>query len=195
MVNIGDTRTRLKELSLIFTGPYEGRPYARSDFEKAFTADEEQVRSFVIAFGPLNHNNEWYVTVKPQENKDALLARGTMLVKGKHFRIKSADRRISQGRIHWAPIFVTNAYITSSLSFFSPEIVGMRHELSTAPGFEGVATGVRIIDFVGIRSALPTFVFRMLSGRGRVLGLSADSPRPPSTLLKVQDSRPCKEKL
>ena len=31
----------------------------------------------------------------------------------------------------------------------------MRHELSTAPGFEGVATGVRIIDFVGNRSALP----------------------------------------
>ena len=30
--SLGDSRDRLKDLSLIFTGPYDGRPYARTDF-------------------------------------------------------------------------------------------------------------------------------------------------------------------
>ena len=76
-------------------------------------------------------------------------------MKGKQFRIKSADKSCFTARVHWAPVFVTNADIVKSLSFFSPEVKAVRHELSTAPGFEGVATGVRIIDFVGNRTVLP----------------------------------------
>ena len=76
-------------------------------------------------------------------------------MKGKQFRIKSADKRLFTGRVHWAPVYVTNADIVKSLSFYTPEVKGFRHELSTAPGFEGVATGVRIVDFVGDRTALP----------------------------------------
>ena len=76
-------------------------------------------------------------------------------MKGKQFRIKSADKRHFTTRIHWAPMFVTNADIVESLKFYTPEVKAIRHEMCTTPGFEKVATGVRLVEFVGDRNVLP----------------------------------------
>ena len=50
-VTLGDSRTRLKEHSLVFTGAFEGRPYDRSDFRAAFNT--ELVGEHILAFRPL----------------------------------------------------------------------------------------------------------------------------------------------
>jgi hypothetical protein len=156
--SLGDSRDRLKDLSLIFTGPYDGRPYERTDFRTAIEdATGEPVSTAVLALGPLTRNHEWYCTLNTTTAKQALLARGTLSVKGKQFRIKSADKRHFTARIHWAPMFVTNADIVESLKFYTPEVKAIRHEMCTAPGFEKVATGVRLVEFVGDRNVLPHF--------------------------------------
>ena len=60
-VTLGDSRTRLKEHSLVFAGPFEGRPYDCADFRAAFTTETTTpVGAHVLAFGPLMRNREWY---------------------------------------------------------------------------------------------------------------------------------------
>ena len=56
-------------------------------------ATGEPVSTAVLALGPLTRNHEWYCTVYTTTAKQALLARGTLSVKGKQFKIKSADKR------------------------------------------------------------------------------------------------------
>ena len=91
-----DCRERLKEASLILTGPYDGRPYNRSDFLEGIAdalGTTEAVSAYVLALGPLSRNQEWYITMTSVENKDLRLDLGTLNVKDKQFRIKSADNR------------------------------------------------------------------------------------------------------
>jgi len=45
-------------------------------------------------------------------------------------------------------VFVTNDDIAEALSFFNPEVKYVKHQLSTAPGVEGVVTGVRNVVMV-----------------------------------------------
>ena len=139
---LGYSRDRLKDLSLIFTGPYDGRPYERADFKTAIEETTgEAVSTSVLAWCPLTRNREWYCTVHSSTAKQALLARGTLSVKVRQFKVKSADKRQFTARVHWAPVFVTNADIVESLQFYSPEIKAIRHEMSTTPGFKKVASG------------------------------------------------------
>ena len=63
-------------------------------------------------------------------------------MKGRQFKVKSADKRHFTAHVHWTPVFVTNADIVESLQFYSPEIKAIRHEMSSTPGFEKVATDV-----------------------------------------------------
>ena len=78
-VTLGDSRTRLKENSLVFTGPFDGRPYDRSDFRAAFNEDPIPVSAAVLAFGPLMRNHEWYVTLTSHVVKRPCLPEGQLL--------------------------------------------------------------------------------------------------------------------
>ena len=75
-------------------------------------------------------------------------------MKGKQFKVKSADKCQFTACVHWTPVFVTNADIVESLQFYSPQVKAIRHEMSTTPGFEKVVTGVRLVEFVGDRTVL-----------------------------------------
>ena len=72
---LGDSRDRLKELSMVFQGSYEGWPYTRKAFSESLGAIFSPLGDYLFAMGPLNRNHEWYVTMKTQEVKDQLLAR------------------------------------------------------------------------------------------------------------------------
>ena len=55
-------------------------------------------------------------------------------------------------------MFVTNADIVESLKFYTPEFQAIRHEMSKTPRFEKVATGVRLVEFIGdSKSITPPF--------------------------------------
>jgi len=155
--SLGDNRERLKEASLILTGPFEGRPYSRSDFLEGIAAalkTSEPVSAHVLALGPLSRNQEWYITMTSVENKDLLLGLGTLTVKDKQFSIKSADNRKFTARVHWGPVYVTNAEIEAALSNYA-EVTAISHIMSREKGFENVATGVRSVVMVGNRHQVP----------------------------------------
>ena len=155
--NLEDRRERLKEASLILTGPYDGRPYSRSDFMQGIAAafkSSQPVSTYVLALGPLSRNQEWYVTMTTVEHKDSLLVRGTLTVKDKQFRIKSADTRKFTARVHWGPVYVTNPEVAAALSKYA-EVTAISHIMSSEEGLENVATGVRSVVMVGDRHQVP----------------------------------------
>ena len=186
---LGDGRERLKEASLILTGPYDGRPYNRSDILQGISAalnSTEAVSTHVLALGPLNKNHEWYLTLKSIETKDKLLDRGSISVKDKLFRIRSADKRKFIARIHWAPVYVTNEDIKAALSFFTPEIISINHEMCSAAGLEGVATGVRNVRMVGNRATLPHMLSVLEPGTDHYWECLVTVPEHPPLCLKCK---------
>ena len=78
-------------------------------------------------------------------------------MKGKSFKIKSADRRHFVTRMHWALVFVTNDEIDTVISQYA-EVRSIKHELYVDAGLEGVATGVRIMVLVGDRHQVPYII-------------------------------------
>ena len=155
--NLEDCRERLKEASLILTGPYDGRPYSRSDFMQGIAAAFKcsgPVSAYVLALGPLSRNQEWYVTMTSIQHKDSLLVRGTVTVKDRQFRIKSADNRKFTARVHWGLVYVTNPEVAAALSKYA-EVTAISHIMSSEEGLENVATGVRSVVMVGDRHQVP----------------------------------------
>ena len=188
-ITLGDGRDRLKEASLILTGPYDGRPYNRSDLLQGIAAAlnaTEAVSAYVLALGPLNKNHEWYLTLTSIEIKDKLLDRGTLSVKDKLFRIKAANQRKFIARIHWAPVYVTNEDIKAALSFFNPEIVSIKHEMCTAAGLEGIATGVRNACMTGNRTTLPHMLNVLEPGTDQYWECLVTVPERPPLCLKCK---------
>ena len=187
---LGDGRDRLKEASLILTGPYDGRLYNRSDLLQGIAAalnTTEAVSTYAsTALGPLNKNHEWYLTLTSIEIKDKLLDRGTLSVKDKLFRIKAADKRKFIARIHWAPVYVTNEDIKAALSFFNPEIVSIKHEMCTAAGLEGVAKGVRNVCMTGNRTTLPHMLNVLEPGTDQYWECLVTVPECPPLCLKCK---------
>ena len=108
----------------------------------------------MLALGPLERNHEWLVTMCTEEDKVALLSRGTVQVKGKSFKIKSADRRHFTARVHWAPVYITNNVIHETLGDYA-EVKSLKHEVYTDAGLDGIATGVRKVLMVGDRHQVP----------------------------------------
>ena len=95
-------------------------------------------------------NHEWLLTTHTLDVKDILLARGTILVKGKCFKIRSADKRHFTARVHWAPVFITNNVVKETLGDYA-EVNSIKHELYTDAGLNGIATGVRQVVLTGDR--------------------------------------------
>ena len=153
-INLENSGARIKELSLILQGPFEGKPYTRADFSEALGAIFTPVDNAVLALGPLERNHEWLVTMCTEEDKEALLSRGTVQVKGKYFKIKSADRRHFTARVHWAPVYITNNIIRETLGDYA-EVKSLKHEVYTDAGLDGIATGVRRVLMVGDRHQVP----------------------------------------
>ena len=153
-IGLESTGARIKELSLILQGPFEGKPYTRADFSEALGAIFTPVDNAVLALGPLERNHEWLVTMCTEEGKETLLSRGTVQVKGKCFKIKSADRRYFSARVHWAPLFITNNVIRETLGDYA-EVKSLKHEVYTDAGLDGIATGVRKVLMVGDRHQVP----------------------------------------
>ena len=99
-------------------------------------------------------NHEWLLTTHTLDVKDVLLARGTILVKGKCFKIHSADKRHFTARVHWAPVFITNNVVKETLGDYA-EVNSIKHELYTDAGLNGIATGVRQVVLTGDRHQVP----------------------------------------
>ena len=194
---LGDGRERLKEASLVLTGPYDGRPYSRSDLLQGISDALNAtgaVSAYVLALGPLNKNHEWYLTLTSLKLKDTLLDRGTLSVKDKLFRIKAADKRKFTARIHWAPVYITNEDIEGALGFFSPQIVSIKHEMCTAAGLEGVATGVRNVCMIGDRTTLPHLLSVLEPGTDHYWECLVTVPERPPLCLKCKNIRHLRKK-
>ena len=108
----------------------------------------------MLALGPLQRNHEWLVTTHTVDDKDRLLARGTIQVKGKCFRIKSANKRHFTARVHWAPVFITNNIISETLGDYV-KAKTIKHEVYTDAGLNGIAMGVRQVVLTGDRHQVP----------------------------------------
>ena len=106
---------------------------------------------------PLSKNNDWIVTLNSSDAKDKLKMQGTLEVKGKTFKVRSADKRNFTARVHWAPVYITNSDVRDALSKYA-EVSAIKHEMSTDAGFEEVAMGVRTVVMVGDRYQLPHFL-------------------------------------
>ena len=108
----------------------------------------------MLALGPLHRNHEWPATMYTEADKGSLLALDLVTVKGKSFKIKSANRRHFTARVHWAPVFITNSVISETLGDYA-EMKPIRHKLYTDACLEGTATGVRNVVPVGERYQVP----------------------------------------
>ena len=146
--SLEDPGERLKELSLILQGPYKGHQYSREDCKDRLGAIFSPLDKAMLAIGPLNRNQEWYVTMHNHEAKDELLTRGTITVKGECFKVKPADRRHYVARVHWAPVFLLNSDIYTALRPFA-EVRAMKHDMYVDAGLEEVATGVTTVVLYG----------------------------------------------
>ena len=78
-------------------------------------AIEGKVGDHVLAFGPLNKNQDWHLTLNNIQSKDKLLLAGFVSAKGKLFKIRSSDNRRFTARVHWAPRFAPSAAILKAL--------------------------------------------------------------------------------
>ena len=143
-INLENSGARIEEQSLILQGPYDGRPYTRADFSEALGAIFSPVEKAVLALGPLQQNHEWLVTRYTVYDKDTLPTRGTIMVKGRCFRMKSADRRHFTAGVHWAPVFITNSVLSETLGDYA-EVKSIKHEVYSDGGLNSIATGVRVL--------------------------------------------------
>ena len=57
----------------IVSGLREGGPFSRDGFRKGPEAEIGPMSQRVLLFGPLAENSEWYLVLKDQASKDALL--------------------------------------------------------------------------------------------------------------------------
>ena len=93
-VTLEDAWETVLATSVILSGPYEGRPYKAEDFLVGLEdALEGKVGDHVLAFGPLNKNQEWHLTLNSVQAKDKMLLAGYVTAKGKNFKVRSSDNR------------------------------------------------------------------------------------------------------
>ena len=153
----GSSEESIRSRSVVLSGGYEGRPFFREDFLEGLTGILGIVKDEVICFGPLNRNSEWYLTLRTEVGKNAMLNAGLVKAKGYTFRIRSADRSQFRVRVHWAPPFVPNEAITNILTKHG-KVHGISFEKSISKGFEGVATGVRSLIMSGCKNEIPHII-------------------------------------
>ena len=66
--------------SVVLSGPYEGCPYKPKDFLVGLEdVLEGKVCDHVLAFGPLNKNHEWHLTLNNIQSKDKMLLAGFVI--------------------------------------------------------------------------------------------------------------------
>ncbi len=157
-VKLDDAWETVLATSVILSGPHEGRPYKTEDFLVGLEeALEGKVGDHVLAFGPLNKNQEWHLTLNNPDSKDKLLLAGFITAKGKIFKIRSSDNRRFTARIHWAPPFAPNAAILKALQPYG-EVQSINFERSKCLGFESVCTGIRTVVMTGDRRKVPHLI-------------------------------------
>ena len=95
------------------------------------------------------------MTLKDTESRDKMLLAGFVKVRNRYtFRIRSAAKSQFVVRVHWAPPFMSNKFISAMLSKHV-SIVSMDKERALSDGFDGLATGVRQIVLQGKMGDVP----------------------------------------
>ena len=176
---------RHKALTVVLVGPQKGQPYRSADFAAAVSEVLGGSVNDVLAFGPLNRNNEWHMTLKNTQAKDRLVARGKLTIKNQHvFEVRPLVSARSRVRVHWAPFYMPNRAIEAELARYG-RINSCEHEvMARETGFNKVSTGVRTVTMSGVQLAdLPHLitVTSLEAGEKHVLLITVPG-RPPLCL-------------
>ena len=145
----------VQRFTVVLAGPRDGGPYSRGDFLEPLTAVIGDVSKHCLSFGPCGRNSEWWLTLKDTDSRDRMLLAGFVKVRNRYtFRIRSAAKSQFVVRVHWAPPFMSNKFISAMLSKHV-SIVSMDKERALSDGFDGLATGVRQIVVQGKMGDVP----------------------------------------
>ena len=145
----------VQRFTVVLSGPKDGGPYSRGDFLEPLTAVIGDVSAHCLSFGPCGRNSEWWLTLKDTESRDKMLLAGFVKVRNRYtFRIRSAAKSQFVVRVHWAPPFMSNKFISAMLSKHV-SIVSMDKGRALSDGFDGLATGVRQIVLQGKMGDVP----------------------------------------
>ena len=88
----------LKARTVVLSGPVKGQPYRLA---LGGSVDD------VLAFGPLNRNHEWHMTLKTEAAKQRLLDVERVTVKETcTFHVRSLLSPVTRVRVHWAPFYL-----------------------------------------------------------------------------------------
>ena len=166
--------------SVILQGPYDGGNYSMGDFYKGLEgALEEQVSGFILGLGPLVKSNEFYLAVNSPEIRNKLLMCGNIIVKERHFKVRSTDETRFVARVHWAPPYTPSSAIEEAMGT-ACRVESVKYETCKEEGYENVATGVRLVTLIGDRKKLPhlTKVTNPLNGQSYELLITVPGRAP-----------------
>ena len=156
-VTLEDAWETVLATSAILSGPHEGRPYKAENFLVGLEdALEGKVCDHVLAFGPLNKNQEWHLTLNSVQSKDKMLLAGYVTAKGKNFKVRSSDNRQFTAKIHWAPPFAPNTAMVKALDQYGEVSIGFKK--CKSQGFESVCSGIPSIVMTGDRRKVPYLI-------------------------------------
>ena len=144
---------RLKALTLVLTGPMKGQPYRSGDFVEGLRKVLGSLGE-VRAFGPLNKNFEWHLTVRSDDAMQRLLAAGAITVKETCiFTVRALTTTVTRVRVHWAPFYLPMGVIAQQLEAHGEVVSASWDKGDKAEGFGEVATGVRTFIMKGVKRA------------------------------------------
>ena len=146
----------------------KGQPYRSVDFAsglKGVLGSLDQV----LAFGPLNTNFEWHLTVRSDAAMQRLLEAGAITVKDTCvFTVRALTTTGIRVRVHWAPYYLPMAVIAQRLEVHGEVVSASWDKGDRADGFGDVASGVRTFTTKGVKRAdLPPPPHRAAHRRAR----------------------------
>ena len=144
---------RLRALTLVLAGPMKGQPYKTADFTGGLKAALGGSLVEVLAFGPLNRNFEWHVTVRTEAAKEKLLDKERLVVKETCvFHVRALVSPLTRVRVHWAPYYLPMGVIARQLARHG-EVVATSWETGPKEGEYAIPTGVRVFTMKGVKVA------------------------------------------
>lgn len=117
-----------------------GRPYNVGHFSDALRNIVE--RDDVSSFGPFLYNHLWAITFESALEKEKLLARSEITVKGKKCVILDPNKKDIFMKLHWVPKHVPDEAIIKALSHYG-KVTSIVREKWRDSFFEGLETTTR----------------------------------------------------
>lgn len=132
------------KLCVILHGDLSARPYRVEDFRSPF--EDAGLLKAVTGIGAYQMGHVWLVGMRTQEEKEALLAKGSLKVKGRYCAVINPTKQEVTFKVHWVPFFLSNEALRRAFSEFG-EIKDVRQDSwNASTGFSQATSTTRVVQ-------------------------------------------------